>query len=714
MTSLLLFLACRPAPAPDKDTPPEDTGPPAAPSADWCERVTPGAAATADVPVALSDAHGTLRLFGPSGDLAPVDDALVAAVAAGADAPDLSAYTAIEGVCVLDAAAGELGPAAVTLAGDVAVVTPGTGEVVLPEGTAAVAIDLRGLPDAEGLDDALAAALAPAIAADFARPTRSVRTWNGLVDQIFSETNIYDVSVAEWTPDAIPATGDVDLPIAALTEARMPPAAAELAGALRMAGRGFVVGEDVVAAVAESRWSPVGDEGLTFRVEKLFDPAGEEWPDSIPAEVRAADPVVAVADLASWGSPGDAPAGAADRVNLQRVQPWDDVSAAPLDAAALRAALLISHGATRRFYPYFGVVGDGIDARLVETLAEADAAGTDPLAALFLLGRFGNVLSDGHVFTWSYGDSISTGCVPVAWDHLDGLPVAYHSLVEQVDAGDTLVSVDGVAIEDWYAEMLGQVGGATDGYARNIASRELWYLYGDGVTYVLRDPDGVERTETIAPGDCEALADLRFGGTARTSGWLDDLGAPDVLYVNLGSDVSTASDIDAALDEAGAAAGVIVDMRGYPAGNHYTYAERLITGPFSSPTFGVPVWQGPDEGSWEQSSYEFEGTGEVAAPIVLLVGPRTVSAAENFSTMLVGAGAVTVVGRQSAGTNGNITGVRVPGELGLSFTGMEVLYPDGSTFHGVGIVPDVEVDRTAADLRDDVDVDLAAALALLN
>jgi C-terminal processing protease CtpA/Prc len=102
-------------------------------------------------------------------------------------------------------------------------------------------------------------------------------------------------------------------------------------------------------------------------------------------------------------------------------------------------------------------------------------------------------------------------------------------------------------------------------------------------------------------------------------------------------------------------------------------------------------------------------------PIVLLTGPHAVSAAENFMQMLVGAHRLTaIVGEQrSAGTNGNITGVQLPGGFAFSYTGMRVLNPDGSRHHGVGIVPDVDTSLSAADLRDGVDRDLLAAIAVL-
>jgi hypothetical protein len=45
--------------------------------------------------------------------------------------------------------------------------------------------------------------------------------------------------------------------------------------------------------------------------------------------------------------------------------------------------------------------------------------------------------------------------------------------------------------------------------------------------------------------------------------------------------------------------------------------------------------------------------------------------------------------------------------------GMEVLHADGAPFHGIGIVPDVEVTLDAAAFRDGIDPELEAAIAAL-
>lgn len=81
--------------------------------------------------------------------------------------------------------------------------------------------------------------------------------------------------------------------------------------------------------------------------------------------------------------------------------------------------------------------------------------------------------------------------------------------------------------------------------------------------------------------------------------------------------------------------------------------------------------------------------------------------------MLVDASRVKVVGRRSASTNGNITGVQLPGAFSFSFTGMDIAFRDGSPFNGVGIVPDIVVKLAPQDFAEGRDPELEAAVKWL-
>ena len=100
-------------------------------------------------------------------------------------------------------------------------------------------------------------------------------------------------------------------------------------------------------------------------------------------------------------------------------------------------------------------------------------------------------------------------------------------------------------------------------------------------------------------------------------------------------------------------------------------------------------------------------------PIVLMVSNKTVSAGECFAQIIMDLPNVTVVGQQSASTNGTITNAKLPGQFQMTWTGMWLRNPDGSEFHGIGVVPDVEVVPTADEFAAGVDPELMAARDVL-
>jgi C-terminal processing protease CtpA/Prc len=409
--------------------------------------------------------------------------------------------------------------------------------------------------------------------------------------------------------------------------------------------------------------------------------------------------------------------GPAERSRPVPVNPYGALPPFAEGRGELRASLLITHGVLRLFYPYLDMVGDALDARLIETLQATDSySGSDRDAALQIVRRFGEALQDGHVFTTPLS---AEGTFPVYLEYIGARPVVRRSLVADIHPGDTIVELDGRPIEEVYAEEMSRTSAATEAHRRDLAEQYI-YAMSSPRTLVIEDTFGVQRSVTVEPQPVDAL--IAVGApveTDRASGALADLGAPDLYYFNMnGANTPTLDVALQALEDANAlgARGMVLDMRGYPDVNHYDIAARLIQQPFNSPQFEIHGYVGPGEPTLQvsQSSLDPIGSPAFAGPIVLVTGPHAVSAAENFMQMLVGAGRVlAVVGRRSAGTNGNITGLILPGRFIFTYTGMEVRNPDGSPFFGIGIVPDREVPITAEDLRDGIDRPLLEALSIL-
>ena len=186
-------------------------------------------------------------------------------------------------------------------------------------------------------------------------------------------------------------------------------------------------------------------------------------------------------------------------------------------------------------------------------------------------------------------------------------------------------------------------------------------------------------------------------------------------YIDLTS-VPTVEAFNDALRSLLDAPGLILDMRGYPRFFvQFDVVKTLIETPCISTQFQVPVRSAYDRRSLQVSTYEVQPSSSLhyTAPVVVLIDERAVSAAEDFCIYLRNARRVTFVGSPTAGTNGNVTVVRLPGGGSLSFTGMRVLHGDGSRFQNIGILPEVVTAPTIAGVRAGRDEVLEAGIATL-
>ena len=97
--------------------------------------------------------------------------------------------------------------------------------------------------------------------------------------------------------------------------------------------------------------------------------------------------------------------------------------------------------------------------------------------------------------------------------------------------------------------------------------------------------------------------------------------------------------------------------------------------------------------------------------LAILVDGTVGSAAEDFAMPFTDNGRAVLVGEATAGSSGQPHYI----DLGDGFRGWvgakRESFPDGRTFEGLGIAPDLEIVRTAADAGEGRDRVLAAAIA---
>lgn len=160
--------------------------------------------------------------------------------------------------------------------------------------------------------------------------------------------------------------------------------------------------------------------------------------------------------------------------------------------------------------------------------------------------------------------------------------------------------------------------------------------------------------------------------------------------------------------------GIIIDIRNYPANfvpySLGTYFVKEKT-PFVKLT--APNYQNPGEFNMKPPLDIPAIENRYQGKVVVLVNEKTQSQAE-FTTMALQAGENTqVLGSTTAGADGNVSSIPLPGGVFTSISGLGVYYPDGSETQQVGVSIDVEVKPTIAGIRAGRDELLEAAIELI-
>lgn len=187
----------------------------------------------------------------------------------------------------------------------------------------------------------------------------------------------------------------------------------------------------------------------------------------------------------------------------------------------------------------------------------------------------------------------------------------------------------------------------------------------------------------------------------------------DIGYVTLKNIKN--EDIDSIKKQFKNTKGIIVDIRNYPSAFVvYTlgafFAEK--TTPFAKitlPNIANPgeFIKGP-EISVNAVEENYKGK------LVVLVNEITQSQAEFTAMALRVSKNTTIIGSTTAGADGNVSEINLPGGIGTFISGVGIYYPDGTETQRVGIVPDITVLPTIKGIREGRDELIEKAIEIIN
>jgi len=383
----------------------------------------------------------------------------------------------------------------------------------------------------------------------------------------------------------------------------------------------------------------------------------------------------------------------------------DSVEQIPYPYAAL-SGVTIAWNIFRHFYPYQDEINTDWAVQLPVCLTAAGQCNT-----LKDYGRIIKVLTeklrDGHVyvsigsadyFSMPAGATLAEGKIIIS--KLD--PVSDPSEQLPLKAGDEILSIDGIPALQKLEQMKKEISGSAQ-WKNHRALSELFLGPKDSEMRMKIKNNGTEKEISII------RKNYRNEKDTATIKKLND----EIYYINIGN--TEMKDITSVLPELAGAKGIICDLRGYPKNNHM-FISHLLSVQDTSKWMFVPKIIRPD---YEDVMYNGLGwdmkpqTPHLSAKIIFLTGGGAISYAESYIGFIKQYKLATIVGQPTAGANGNVNSFKLPGGVGVSFTGMKVRQQDGSPLQGIGIQPDVFVKETVKGITEGHDEFLEKAIELL-
>jgi C-terminal processing protease CtpA/Prc len=160
--------------------------------------------------------------------------------------------------------------------------------------------------------------------------------------------------------------------------------------------------------------------------------------------------------------------------------------------------------------------------------------------------------------------------------------------------------------------------------------------------------------------------------------------------------------------------GIIIDIRNYPSTFvPYSLGSYFVSKASDFAKFTTMNPKNPGEFTMSKPISIPKDVETYSGKLIVLVNEDSQSQAE-FTAMAFDSGDnTTIVGSTTAGADGNVSYINLPGGLSTGISGIGVYYPDGRETQRIGIVPDVIVKPTIKGIQDGRDEVLEKAIQLI-
>lgn len=280
--------------------------------------------------------------------------------------------------------------------------------------------------------------------------------------------------------------------------------------------------------------------------------------------------------------------------------------------------------------------------------------------------------------------------------------------INDVRIGDVITKVEGRSIEDLIKENSKYIEGSN--YAA-ILNNIAWTIFNGKtntaeIEFIRNDKTTVKKINRYIYQDLN----INYDDFSEKYKILDS----NTGYVNMG--VLTTDDVPSMMEKFKNAKAIIFDIRNYPQGTNFAIAEYLnpepkdfvksIDADLSCPSRFI--WRKNEEPCGKKNPDYYKGN------IILLVNEKSISHSEFTAMTLKVAPKTTIIGSQTAGSDGANYRFQIIKGIWSSFTTYGVFYPNKKETQRIGIVPDIEVKQTILGIQQGKDEILDRAVLFAN
>ena len=374
-----------------------------------------------------------------------------------------------------------------------------------------------------------------------------------------------------------------------------------------------------------------------------------------------------------------------------------------LDAGYRLLAFMRYWNIIEYWFPYKDVIGRPWDEALHAYLPRfAEANGADELA-LVSMSLIASVY-DTHANLWNrlhLRPPVGPGVLPVVLRFVDGQAVVtgYSGSAGPgigLVPGDAILAIDGRTVQSLVEEWSPLYAASNEDTRMRDIARSLTRGPLGPVALRVETGDGVSelQLERVDPSGFEEPPRRWHDHAGPTFRLLSD----DVGYLTLSS--ITRGAVAEHIAAAQGTRGLVIDIRNYP-GQFVvlTLGGHLVEEPTPFAKFTTGALDNPGAFTWTEPVVLHPKQPHYDGRVVILIDEVSQSQAEYTAMALRTAPDAVVIGSTTAGADGNVSSIRLPGGLSTMISGIGVFYPNGRPTQRVGIRPDIRLRPTREGIR---------------